>query len=74
MFTEGYSFPHPVLGNEDDISGELNVSFEINRTNERKIIINNINVNITNQYINQLISQNIAKCYLNQSPNYLYSN
>ena len=48
MFTEGYSFPHPVLGNEDDISGEFNVVFDVTRSENRKIVFENISVEVMN--------------------------
>ena len=63
MFREGYSFPHPVLGNEDDISGELNIQMDISRNDQRKIVIENIILNITNPYINNLIVVRKAKCF-----------
>mgnify|MGYP001194186654 CR=1 FL=1 len=64
MFTEGYSFPHPVLGNEDDISGEFNISLEVNRGDNRKIIFENIVVDITNPYIKQQIDSGLANWFM----------
>lgn len=64
MFTEGYSFPHPVLGNEDDISGEFNISFDINRNENRKIVFENISVEIINAYINQQIEKGKATWFI----------
>jgi hypothetical protein len=64
MFTEGYSFPHPVLGNSDDISGEFNFSLEIKRTEEKKIFIGNFSPVITNEYIQSLISKEAACCFV----------
>jgi len=64
MFAEGYSFPHPVLGNDDDISGEFNVSMEISRTDGKKIVFENILTNITNDYINSLIKTQDANCFV----------
>lgn len=64
MFTEGYSFPHPVLGNEDDITGEFNVSMEISRTENKNIVFENISLSITNDYINTLINNGVAKCFV----------
>jgi len=60
MFTEGYSFPHPVLGNEDDISGEFNVAFEVVRNQDRKIAFENIIVEVTNEYVKKLIDEGNA--------------
>lgn len=64
MFTEGYSFPHPVLGNDDDILGEFNVSFDVFRGEERKILFENISVEITNQFFKQLIEKDDACCFI----------
>lgn len=64
MFTEGYSFPHPVLGNEDDITGELNISLEVNRNQNRKIVFENITIDITNPYIKQQIESGNANCFI----------
>lgn len=64
MFNEGYSFPHPVLGNDDDLSGEFDMTLEIKRTEERKIVFDNINVSITNPYIARLVKEGKAACYL----------
>lgn len=64
MFTEGYSFPHPVLGNEDDISGEFNISLEVNRNENRKIVFENITVDISNDYIKEQIEKGNANCFI----------
>jgi hypothetical protein len=64
MFTEGYSFPHPVLGNEDDISGEFNLNLDVLRSESRKIVFENISFDITNPYIKSLIENDIAKCFI----------
>ncbi len=64
MFSEGYSFPHPVLGNARDINGEFNIEMEISRTNDRKILFKNITVGITNSYIESLINNGNANCFL----------
>lgn len=62
MFTEGYSFPHPVLGNEDDITGEFNISFDVNRNKNKKISFENILVEITNDFIKKQIDNGLASC------------
>ncbi len=62
MFTEGYSFPHPVLGNEDDMSGEFNVSFHVVRTDDRRIQFSDVSVEITNPYIMRQVEEGKAKC------------
>jgi hypothetical protein len=62
MFTEGYSFPHPVLGNADDMSGEFNISFDVVRNENRMILFENINIQMTNEYIKQIISDGFATC------------
>ena len=64
MFTEGYSFPHPVLGNDDDISGEFNISLEIARSEARTIVFDKIAIQATNPYIKKLIDEDIAKCFI----------
>jgi hypothetical protein len=64
MFTEGYSFPHPVLGNEDDITGEFNIVLEINRSENRKLVFENFSAGITNDYIQSLIDEGSASCFV----------
>jgi hypothetical protein len=64
MFTEGYSFPHPVLGNEDDVSGEFNISLEVFRSEDRKIVFENITVEITNPFIKQQIEDGVANWFI----------
>jgi hypothetical protein len=64
MFTEGYSFPHPVLGNEDDISGEFNISLSVSRSESRKIVFENILVDITNPYIKEQINKGNASWFI----------
>lgn len=64
MFTEGYSFPHPVLGNADDIQGELNISLDVQRRADRKIVFENATVEITNPYLKELVEANKALCTL----------
>jgi hypothetical protein len=64
MFTEGYSFPHPVLGNSGDVDGEFNVTMEINRTDDRKIVFENFTSDITNTYIKSLINNGDANCFV----------
>lgn len=64
MFAEGYSFPHPVLGNEDDVTGEFNISLEVTRTDDRKIIFENFTSGITNSYIQSLIDSGDASCFV----------
>lgn len=64
MFIEGYSFPHPVLGNDDDLSGEFNFFCSLKRTDDRKIRFDNFNINITNNYIKQQLDNGDAGCYL----------
>lgn len=57
MFTEGYSYPHPVLGVEDDIAGEFNVTLQIARNSlQRKLKFHNITTNITNEYVKGLVN------------------
>jgi hypothetical protein len=64
MFTEGYSFPHPVLGNDDDIKGEFNISFDLNRNDNKKIVFENIAVEITNEYIKKQVEGGLATCWI----------
>jgi hypothetical protein len=64
MFAEGYSFPHPVLGNEDDISGEFNISLEVTRSENRKIVFENITVEVTNPYVKQQIERGVANWFI----------
>ena len=64
MFTEGYSFPHPVLGNEDDISGEFNISFEVSRSESKKIVFSNGAVDISNTYIKKQVESGLASCFV----------
>lgn len=64
MFTEGYSFPHPVLGNAGDVDGEFNVTMEIGRTDDRKIVFENFSSGITNAYIESLINNGDASCFV----------
>jgi len=64
MFTEGYSFPHPVLGNADDIAGEFNFTMEFSRTDDRKLVFDNFSVGITNSYIQSLIDNGDAGCFV----------
>lgn len=64
MFTEGYSFPHPVLGNADDIDGEFHFTMEISRTDNRKIVFENFSPSITNAYIESLINNHDANCFV----------
>jgi hypothetical protein len=61
MFSEGFSFPHPVLGLEDDISGEFNCTIEIDRlSKERLIRFYNLQYAISNEYIRNLIDSDKA--------------
>lgn len=61
MFTDSYSFPHPVLGISDDISGEFNAAIEVERNAKiRAIKFFNIKYNITNDYIKSLIDNGEA--------------
>ena len=64
MFTEGYSFPHPVLGNEDDMTGEFNISVEVGRGDNRKIIFENITINLTNLFIQEQIKNGNANSFI----------
>ena len=64
MFTEGYSFPHPVLGNEDDIEGEFNVEARVFRSTDRKIVIERKQLEMTNAYLGTLIDAGFADYYL----------
>lgn len=64
MFTEGYSFPHPVLGNAGDVDGEFNVTMGISRTDDRKIVFENFSPGITNTYIESLINNGDASCFV----------
>lgn len=61
MFTEGYSYPHPVLGVEDDIAGEFNVTLQITRNSlQRKLVFCNIATNIINEYVKDLVGSGAA--------------
>ncbi len=61
MFSGGFSFPHPVLGLGDDISGAFNCSMDIERdANQRAIRFHNIKFEITNDYINTIIQDGEA--------------
>lgn len=64
MISERFSFPHPVLGNADDISGEIQVGIKINRDYERSISFEIINFKINNDYFESLINRKIADCFL----------
>lgn len=64
MFAEGYSFPHPVLGNDDDISGEFNISLNVARNDSKKIVFENVTVTVTNSYIQNHIDCGNAKAYV----------
>lgn len=64
MFTEGYSFPHPVLGNEDDVIGEFNVTLEIIRSEDKKVKFENFSTTIANDYIQSLIDKGSARCFV----------
>ena len=61
MFTEGFSFPHPVLGLDDDMQGIFNYSLEIKRNaNDRRIKFYNLKYEITNDYIRNLVEEGKA--------------
>ena len=61
MFTEDFSFPHPVLGLDDDIDGEFNCEMEVERNDsEKKIRFHNIKYEITNDYIKSLVDNGEA--------------
>lgn len=55
MFTEGFSFPHPVLGLDDDISGSFSTTIQLKRTKSRMIVFHDIQHEISNDYIKSLI-------------------
>jgi len=61
MFSEGFSFPHPVLGLDDDIKGEFNCNIDVERNAEdRAIRFYNIRYSITNDYIRGLVENDEA--------------
>lgn len=64
MFGESYSFPHPVLGNDDDIEGEFNVSMALTRTGNRTILFDEINVDLKNNYLLRLLQEGVAKVFV----------
>lgn len=61
MFTEAYSFPHPVLGNDDDLTGAFEINIDVKRRKDRKIILENVEFTITNEFILDLIHEGKAK-------------
>ncbi len=61
MFADSFSFPHPVLGLNDDIQGEFTISIKVERNvQERKLRFYNFEYLIDNKYINELINKNKA--------------
>ncbi|MDZ7694749.1 MAG: hypothetical protein U5K69_27130 [Balneolaceae bacterium] len=56
-----FSFPHPVLGSNDDIEGEFNVNLSITREPKtREIIFEFEKLQITNEYFDHLLNKQLA--------------
>jgi hypothetical protein len=55
MTNNNFSYPHPVLGNEDDMSGIFELTMTIRRNDDRMIELHSFEATITNEYINSLI-------------------
>jgi hypothetical protein len=64
MHTAGYSFPHPVLGNADDVQGSLKVKMRVDRNESRMIEFSNIQIENTNGYIAGLIAAGQANYFV----------
>lgn len=58
MFSDSYSFPHPVLGVADDIEGEFNFSVCIERRGEERVVyFKSKKLEIKNDYISKLVNE-----------------
>lgn len=56
-----FSFPHPVLGSNDDVAGEFNVELSIIRDSEnREIVFKFERLELTNDYLDDLLKKGFA--------------
>jgi hypothetical protein len=61
MFTEAYSFPHPVLGVGDDMVGEFNADIQVERKSEARTLQFRITkTQIDNEYIKSFVDKGKA--------------
>lgn len=58
------SFPHPVLGFNDDISGEFRLSIHIALNGTKRVFELNVDVDISNKYIYDLWNSSALRCLL----------
>ncbi|PAU94566.1 hypothetical protein CK503_07165 [Aliifodinibius salipaludis] len=56
-----FSFPHPVLGSNDDIEGKFNVNLSITREPEtREIVFKFVKLDVNNDYFDHLLNKELA--------------
>lgn len=61
MFTDNFSFPHPVLGLGNDIEGDFNCTLKLSRNeSDRTLRFHSINYELTNSYIENLLNDEMA--------------
>lgn len=61
MFTDNYSFPHPVLGLGNDIEGDFNCSIKLSRNDtHRTLKFHSVNYEISNSYFENLVNDGTA--------------
>ena len=62
MSYQGVSFPHPVLGNSDDVNGRFRLKLDLNKEND-KIVFSNISYEIENEYFLRLVESKRASVF-----------
>ena len=60
MSKSNISYPYPILDTSDDINGEFIINTSIS-SDRNSLIINNENIEINNDYFNELIENNFVK-------------
>lgn len=65
MFSEGFSFPHPVLGISDDVHGSFSFKIDLERNNSNRTLgFKNASIEVNNLYYEHLIGEKICEYIL----------